>query len=72
MFQIISKLILKLPAPNGSPPSTIAQRISGLDHELRNDPMKDDAFEVTAPRMSDKVLHSFRCLLREQPEVHIS
>ena len=34
--------------------------------------MEDYTFKVSTPCVTDKVLHSFGCLLGEEPKVHIS
>ena len=72
MLQVIRKFILELLVPDRCSPSTVSQRISSLDHELRNDTVEDYALVVTAARVSHEVLHRFRGLLREKAKMHVS
>ena len=72
MFQIIRELILKFVPPDGRTTGTISQRVARLDHELRNDTMENNPFEISASRMPNKVLHRFRSLLREESEMHVT
>lgn len=72
MPEIVVELILELSAPNGRSTCAVSERIPRLNHELGNDTMEYDAFEVAAPRMCYKVLHGLGRLLREQAHVDIS
>ena len=66
MFQFTGELILKLSTPDTVATCTVTQRVSGLDHELRDDTMEDDALVVATARMTNEVLDRLRRLLWEQ------
>lgn len=53
------KFILKFPSPDRLPTSAISQRISSLNHEAFNDPMKNEIIVILIPAVCCKVLHSF-------------
>ena len=72
MLEIIGELVLELAVPDGRPTSTVAKRVSGLDHKLRNHAVEDDTLVVATARMTDEVLHRFWCLLREEPDVNVA
>lgn len=72
VFELVCELVFELAAPDGSPSSAVAQGVSGLDHELGNDTVEDDALEVSAARMTHEVLHRLRGLLGEKAEMHVS
>lgn len=54
------KLILKFPSPDRLSTSAISQRISSLNHETFNDPVKNEIIVILIPAVCCKVLHSFR------------
>lgn len=72
MSKVIRELVLEFLAPNGCTTRPIAQRVSSLNHELGDDTMEDDSFEITAPCMAHEILHSFGSLRREQSDVYVS
>lgn len=72
MFEVIRELVLKFPTPNTRASSSIAKRVSRLDHKLGNDTMEYDAFIISTARMPNKILHGFRGLLGEQPEMDVT
>ena len=72
VFKFIRKLIFEFLSPDTRSSSSITQRVSSLDHELGNNTMEDNTLEIPAARVSNKVLHSFGCLLGEQPDVDIA
>ena len=71
MLEVVRELILKLPIPDGRPASTVSQRVSSLDHELRDDTVEDDTLVVSAACVANKVLHSLWRLLGKQAKVHV-
>jgi hypothetical protein len=72
MFEIIGKFIFKLFTPNRRTTSTVSEWISSLYHEFGYDAMEYNAFEVSATCMTDEVLDSLGCLLREQSHMYIT
>ena len=72
VLQIVTELVLKLVPPDAFAAGTVSERVSGLNHEFRNDAVEDHAFEVSAPGVTDKVLDRQWGLLWEQPEVDVS
>ncbi len=72
MLQIVTKFIFKFPSPDTRATRTISKRIPSLNHKLGDDTMKNDPFKVSTPSMSNKVLHSFRNLLREEADVNVT
>ena len=72
MFQVITEFIFKVFPPYASASCAITERVSGLDHKLRNDAVEDYTIVVTALRMPDEILNSLGCLLREQSEMNIT
>jgi hypothetical protein len=65
MLQVIRELVLKLSAPNRHTSRSVAEGVTGLDHELWNDTVEYNAFEVPAPRVTNKVLDGLWRLRRE-------
>lgn len=72
MSEVIRELVLEIPSPYRHPPSTVSQRVTGLNHELGNNTVKDDALKITTSCMPHKVFHCFRCLHREQTDVDVT
>jgi len=72
VFEIWGELVFELLPPDTSTTCSITQRVTGLDHELGDDTMEDNAFVVATTRVANKVLHCFGCLLREETNVDIT
>lgn len=72
MFQIIRELVFELITPNRHSSGSVTQRITRLDHKLRNDTMEQYTLVISTPCMSDKVLDCLWRLLREESQVHVA
>lgn len=72
MLEVVREFIFKLMAPNRRSSRTIAKRVPGLDHKLRNNTMEYDALVVATACVANEVLNSLRCLLREQTKMDIA
>ena len=72
MFQVIREFVFKVFPPYASASCAITERVSGLNHKLRNDTVEDYTIVVTALRMPGEILDSLRRLLREQSEMNIT
>ena len=72
MFQIIRELVFELITPNRHSSGSVTQRITRLDHKLRDDPMEDDTLEKSTARMSDKVFDRLRCVFREETDMDVA
>lgn len=72
MLQIRRKFVFEFPSPDRSSSSSITKGVTGLNHELGDYTMEDDAFEIATARMSDKIFHRFWSFRRKQTKVHIT
>ena len=60
------EFVLKFATPEGLPTSAGACGIATLNHEIRNDPVENNAVIIALFDQSAEVFHSFRGLIRKQ------
>lgn len=60
------------PRPSESPPPSLTQRVTSLQHKALDNPMEDDVVIVTVLGVRGEVLNSARTLLREQLESDVT
>ncbi len=66
------KLVLKFLAPDRFPSGPVSKRIPRLQHELLDDPMKDDPVVIPIPRMRNEILDRFWSLFGVESEMNVA
>lgn len=72
MTQLTCEFVLKLAPPQRLATRAVSQRVAGLEHELFDDTVEDDAVVVSLSREADKILHCFGNMLREEAEMDVT
>ena len=72
MFKVIREFILKLSAPYWDSSGAISERVPSLNHKFGNNTMENHPLEVATSRMTNKILHGFGRLLREETHMDVA